>query len=146
MPAASQPLNLRNLDVGEMTAALAPFGVAADVARRVFAAVHRDGIDSLVKAQSGVRGLSLPVARRVDAAAIWPRLEVLERRQASDGFLKYLFKLHDGPSIEAVRIPLPDPEAARALRAARAAGEAPRGLTALPAAKYTVCVSSQAGC
>lgn len=140
------PLNLRNLDGRELAAALAPLGVAADVSRRVFAAVHRDGIQSLVSAQPRLRGLSLPVARRLDAATVWPRLEVLERRRASDGFLKYLFRLADGPSIEAVRIPLPDPEAARALRAARASGEAPRGLTALPTAKYTVCVSSQAGC
>lgn len=145
-PAVSQPLNLRNLDARELTDALAPFGVAADVSRRVFAAVHRDGVDSLELAQPRIRGLSLPVARRIDAAAVWPRLKVLERRLAGDGFLKYLFKLADGPSIEAVRIPLPDPEAARALRAARATGEAPRGLTTLPAAKYTVCVSSQAGC
>ena len=143
---AAQPLNLRNLDAQEMASALAPFGVAADVSRRVFAAVHRDGVDSLEAAQPRLRGLSLPAARRIDAAAVWPRLEVLERRRASDGFLKYLFRLADGPSIEAVRIPLPDPEAARALRAARAAGEAPRGLTALPTAKYTVCLSSQAGC
>jgi len=142
----SPTLNLRNLDAGELAAALAPFGVAPDVSRRVFAAVHRDGAASLVAAQPGVRGLSLPVARRIDAAAVWPRLEVLERRRASDGFLKYLFKLADGPSVEAVRIPLPDPEAARALRAARSAGDAAPGLTALPTAKYTVCVSSQAGC
>lgn len=140
------PLNLRNLDARELEVALAPFGVAADVARRVFAAVHRDGADSLVAAQPRLRGLSLPVARRIDAAAAWPRLEILERRRASDGFLKYLFRVPDGPSIEAVRIPLPDPEAARALRAARASGDASPGLTALPTAKYTVCVSSQAGC
>jgi len=147
VPAApSQPLNLRNLDARDLASALAPFGVGDDVTRRVFAAVHRDGVESLEVAQPRLRGLSLPAARRIDAAAIWPRLEVLERRRASDGFLKYLFKLADGPSIEAVRIPLPDPEAARALRAARAAGEAPHGLTALPTAKYTVCVSSQAGC
>jgi 23S rRNA (adenine2503-C2)-methyltransferase len=142
----SQPLNLRNLDARELTAALAPFGVAADVSRRVFAAVHRDGVDSLVAAQPRLRGLSLPVARRIDEASVWPRLDVLERRRASDGFLKYLFRLPDGPSVEAVRIPLPDPEAARALRAARLSGAASPGLTALPTAKYTVCVSSQAGC
>ena len=147
MPAvATQPLNLRNLDPRELAGALAPYGVAADVSRRVFAAVHRDGVDSLVAAQPRLRGLSLPVARRIDDAAVWPRLQVLERRRASDGFLKYLFRLPDGPSIEAVRIPLPDPEAARALRAARASGAASPGLTALPTAKYTVCVSSQAGC
>jgi 23S rRNA (adenine2503-C2)-methyltransferase len=59
--------------------------------------------------------------------------------------LKYLFKLRDGPEIEAVRIPLPDPAAARALRLVRRAGGAPP-LQALPTAKYTLCLSSQAGC
>src|SRR6185503_7793026 len=125
---------------------LGPFGVRPDVARRVFAAVHRDGRATLTAAQPHVRGLSRDVARAVDAASIWPSLEIVERRRASDGFLKYLFRLSDGPEIEAVRIPLPDPEQARALRAARAAGTAPGGLQALPVAKYTVCLSSQAGC
>ena len=129
-----------------MTAALEPFGVRPDVARRVFAAVHRDGVSSITAAQPNVRGLSRDVARAIDGAATWPTLEIIERRRASDGFLKYLFRLADGPEIEAVRIPLPDPEQARALRAARAAGEAPGGLQALPTAKYTVCLSSQAGC
>jgi 23S rRNA (adenine2503-C2)-methyltransferase len=141
-----RPLNLRNLDASEMAEALAPFGVSPEVCRRVFAAVHRDGVASLESAQQGIRGLSLATARSIDTVAIWPRLEVLERRRAEDGFLKYLFKLHDGPAIEAVRIPLPDPAVARALRAARVAGEAPGGLSALPTAKYTVCLSSQAGC
>ena len=147
MPAADPlPLNLRNLDPRELADALARFGVAAEVSGRVFAAVHRDGVGSLVGAQPKLRSLSLPTTHSIDAATVWPRLQVLERRRSSDGFLKYLFRLGDGPSVEAVRIPLPDPAAARALRAARATGEAPRGLTALPTAKYTVCVSSQAGC
>jgi len=141
-----QPLVLANLDGVEMAAALAPFGVSAEVARRVFSAVHRDGAASLTPVQPTIRGLSLAAARAIDAAAVWPRLEVVEKRRAADGFLKYLFKLPDGPEVEAVRIPLPDPAAARALRAARLAGEAPAGLTALPTAKYTVCLSSQAGC
>jgi 23S rRNA (adenine2503-C2)-methyltransferase len=134
------------MDASEMTAALEGFGVRPDVARRVFAAVHRDGVSSITAAQPNVRGLSRDVARAIDAAAVWPGLEVIERRRASDGFLKYLFRLSDGPEIEAVRIPLPDPAQARALRAARAAGDAPGGLQTLPTAKYTVCLSSQAGC
>jgi len=129
-----------------MATALAPFGVSAEVARRVFSAIHRDGAAALTPVQPTIRGLSLAAARAIDAAAVWPRLEVVERRRAADGFLKYLFKLPDGPEIEAVRIPLPDPAAARALREARLTGDAPAGLTALPTAKYTVCLSSQAGC
>ncbi len=139
-------LNLRNLDADEMSVALGRFGVAPDVARRVFAAVHRDGVSSLLEAQPGIRGLGRAAARAIDTAAIWPELTVVERRRADDGFLKYLFRLPDGLEIEAVRIPLPDPAAARALRAARAEDSTVTGLRALPTAKYTVCLSSQAGC
>lgn len=145
-PRASGKIILRNLDGRELAAALVPFGVGTEVARRVFAAVHRDRVSSLIAAQPNIRGLSRDTARAIDAVAEWPTLEVLERRRASDGFLKYLFRLADGHAIEAVRIPLPDPAQARALRAARLDGSAPSGLQPLPTAKYTVCLSSQAGC
>ncbi len=59
--------------------------------------------------------------------------------------MKYLFKLPDGREIEAVRIPLPDPDQARALKERRRNGGA-APLEALPTAKYTLCVSSQVGC
>jgi 23S rRNA (adenine2503-C2)-methyltransferase len=135
-------LNLRNLDAAETAAALAPFGVAAEVARRVFARVHRDWATNL----DGVRGLSHAQMRAIAAEIVWPDLEVVERRRATDGFEKYLFRLGDRPAeIEAVRIPLPDPADARALRERRRAGLA-HGLEALPTAKHTVCLSSQAGC
>jgi 23S rRNA (adenine2503-C2)-methyltransferase len=136
-------LNLRNLDRGELAAAVVRFGVGADVASRIFVRVHRDGAVGF-PAQS-VRGLSNLAAAALDSACAWPDLEVLERRQAGDGFLKYLFKLPDGREIEAVRIPLPAPEAARALKERRRAGQA-AALEALPTAKYTVCLSSQVGC
>jgi 23S rRNA (adenine2503-C2)-methyltransferase len=59
---------------------------------------------------------------RVAAAFALPVLEVVERRRSpADGFTKYLFRLADGALVEAVRIPIFDD-------------------------KYTVCVSSQAGC
>jgi 23S rRNA (adenine2503-C2)-methyltransferase len=136
------PLNLRNLDVAETTAALAPYGVGAEVARRVFARVHRDWATSL----EGVRGLSKAQIAGIAADAVWPDLEVLERRRAADGFEKYLFRLGDRPAeIEAVCIPLPAPEDARALKARRRAGLA-GALEPLPTAKHTVCLSSQAGC
>jgi 23S rRNA (adenine2503-C2)-methyltransferase len=135
-------LNLRNLDVAETAAALARFGVKPDVARRVFARVHRDWATNL----EGVRGLSKAQAQAVMAEAVWPELAVVERRRASDGFEKYLFKLGDrDAAIEAVRIPLPDPDDARALKERRRAGLAGR-LEPLPTAKHTVCLSSQAGC
>jgi 23S rRNA (adenine2503-C2)-methyltransferase len=140
-------LNLRNLDEGETGAALAGLGVNAEVARRVFARVHRDRAADL----EGVRGLSRVAGQAIMKDALWPELEVIERRRSADGFMKYLFRLParpgttQGPAIEAVRIPLPDPAAARALKQRRREGLA-HGLEALPTAKYTVCLSSQAGC
>jgi 23S rRNA (adenine2503-C2)-methyltransferase len=141
------PLHLRNLDEAETAAALAPFGVGLEVARRVFARIHRDRRADL----DGVRGLGRVQRQAIMKEAVWPELEVVERRLSSDGFMKYLFRLParpgaaEGPAIEAVRIPLPDPEAARELKQRRRAGLA-HGLEALPTAKYTVCLSSQAGC
>lgn len=70
---------------------------------------------------------SRPVPRAVEAAvdALVERrqLEIVERAtDPSDGFVKYLFRLHDGAFVEAVRIPLEIP------------------------GRFTVCLSSQAGC
>jgi 23S rRNA (adenine2503-C2)-methyltransferase len=139
----SAVLNLRNLDGEQLAAAVAPFGVGSDVARRIFARVHRDGSSGFPA--GAVRGLAHAAAAALDAACEWPALEVVERRKSSDGFVKYLFRLPDGHHIEAVRIPLPAPEAARALKERRRAGGA-AALEALPTAKYTVCLSSQVGC
>jgi hypothetical protein len=56
-------LNLRNLGEDETAIALGPLGVGADVARRVFSAVHRDGVASILAAQAGIRGLGRAAAR-----------------------------------------------------------------------------------
>jgi 23S rRNA (adenine2503-C2)-methyltransferase len=137
------PVNLRNLDRDELRAAVAPLGVPADVAARLFAHVHRDGAAGVE--DGAVRGLSKVATRALGEVTEWPDLEILERRRAADGFVKYLFRTPDGHAIEAVRIPLPAPADARALKERRRAGEA-ASLEALPTAKYTLCVSSQVGC
>jgi len=135
------PLNLRDLDLTAMTAALDRYGVEAAKAARVFAAVQRDGVASV----DGMDWLSLTIRRALAADVIFPEIEIVERRRAADGFVKYLFRLPDHALIEAVRIPLPDPDDARALKQRRQRGEA-TGLVALPTAKYTLCISSQVGC
>lgn len=71
--------------------------------------------------------VSRPVPRRVEdamsALVARDRLEIVERAtDPGDGFVKYLFRLHDGALVEAVRIPLEVP------------------------GRFTVCLSSQAGC
>jgi 23S rRNA (adenine2503-C2)-methyltransferase len=88
-------------------------------ARRVIAHVVANGRDGFPT--------SRPVPRIVEEAVekftTRTPLEIVERAtDPSDGFVKYLFRLHDGALAEAVRIPL------------EAAG------------KFTVCISSQAGC
>ena len=135
------PLNLRDLDLPAMAAALGGYGVDAAKATRVFAAVHRDGVARV----DGLDCLSAPIRRALAADAVFPDLEIVERRRAADGFVKYLLHLPDGGRIEAVRIPLPDPDDARDLKRRRQRGEA-AGLVALPTAKYTLCISSQLGC
>jgi len=70
---------------------------------------------------------SRPVPRSVEEAVnrltTRRRLELVERvTDPSDGFVKYLFRLDDGALIESVRIPLEHPN------------------------RFTVCLSSQAGC
>jgi 23S rRNA (adenine2503-C2)-methyltransferase len=63
------------------------------------------------------------VERAVDALCDRRSLEIVERAiDPSDGFVKYLFRLHDGAGAEAVRIPLEK------------------------AGRFSVCLSSQAGC
>lgn len=71
--------------------------------------------------------ISRPVPRAVevavDAFVDRTKLEIVERAtDPSDGFVKYLFRLHDGAFVEAVRIPLE------------------------VEGRFTVCLSSQAGC
>lgn len=88
-------------------------------ARRVLAHAIADARDGYPE--------SRPVPRAVEAAidALTDRapLEIVERAtDPADGFVKYLFRLRDGALAEAVRIPL----------------EAP--------GRFTVCLSSQAGC
>ena len=69
------------------------------------------------------RPVPVRVEQAVDRLIDRQPLEIVERAtDPADGFVKYLFRLHDGVLVEAVRIPL----------------EAP--------GRFTVCLSSQAGC
>jgi 23S rRNA (adenine2503-C2)-methyltransferase len=102
-------------------ARLAPLGVSPRLARRLQAAVLRQG--AVPAAVPEVRRRLLDLVRE---CTFVPRLTLLERAVSpTDGFTKYLFR-GDGPEpFEAVRIPLlhrPGDE------------------------KYVVCVSSQVGC
>lgn len=88
-------------------------------ARRIVAHAIAHGRDGHPTARPVPRS----VAAAVDALVDRRKLEIVERAtDPSDGFVKYLFRLHDGAFVEAVRIPL------------EAEG------------RFTVCLSSQAGC
>jgi len=88
------------------------------VARRIVSRLVFEDRDDL----DGVRGLSKAAARAVLARGRTTRLSVVDRRRSAvDPFVKYLFRAEDGRAFEAVRIPLERP-------------------------RWSVCVSSQAGC
>jgi 23S rRNA (adenine2503-C2)-methyltransferase len=143
------PLLLADLDWPDLRDRLAALGVVESVARRLFSRVHgraRQALPDLGALLADTPGLLRESRLGLLACAQLPSLPIIERRAAADGFVKYLFRLHDGHAIEAVRIPLPDPADARALKQRRRSGAEVESLAALPTSKYVVCVSSQAGC
>jgi 23S rRNA (adenine2503-C2)-methyltransferase len=88
------------------------------IARRVIARVTGEGRDDLV----GLRGLSHKLAAEIGRRGSTKRLVCIDRRESAlDGFVKYLFRAEDRALFETVRIPLLAP-------------------------RFSVCVSSQAGC
>lgn len=122
-------------------AAARGIGINEAAARRILGAVVGRAEPDL----SRVRGLSAQVRRELEQAFAIPTIEVVDRRESPrDGFVKYLFRLHDGAEVEAVRIPIPceppDTEEGRAMRA-----QVP-GIWKGSKRRYIVCVSSQVGC
>lgn len=116
---ASPVVNLKNLPFDELEAALAPASPSRTACLKLFAKVfahHARSFDEVARTPQ--------VPRRVLdflKGAQVPSLEVVERRAAEDGFVKYLFASPLGGQFEAVRIPIFDD-------------------------KYVVCLSSQVGC
>jgi 23S rRNA (adenine2503-C2)-methyltransferase len=101
----------------ELAEFLAPLGITPPEARRIYAHQVQHG-----RRNWEVRDLAHRKRDRVAEALAMPSLAVDARHVSpTDGFTKYLFRLHDGQQVEAVRIPLFDD-------------------------KYTACISSQAGC
>jgi 23S rRNA (adenine2503-C2)-methyltransferase len=93
-------------------------GLTIEEARRIVGAIHRH--DHLPKTVRGVRRLSL---ENVRATGTIPSLTIREMRSSKvDPFVKYSLEASDGEVIETVKIPLEKP------------------------GRYSVCVSSQAGC
>jgi len=96
---------------------LAPHGFSAVEARRIFAHHVQHA-----RRHWDIKNMARQKLARAQSLLDTPTLEVVDRRRdPADGFMKYLFALADGARIEAVRIPIFDD-------------------------KYTLCLSSQAGC
>jgi 23S rRNA (adenine2503-C2)-methyltransferase len=88
-------------------------------ARRLIAHVVANGRDGFPAKNKVPRSVEAAVEKLTSRA----RPEIIERAtDPSDGFVKYLFRFNDGAVAEAVRIPLEVP------------------------GRFTVCLSSQAGC
>jgi 23S rRNA (adenine2503-C2)-methyltransferase len=113
-------LNFKDHTLPELTALLQPWGASEHMARKLFAKVFFHRAPTLA-ALNDTRDLSKAVLQRIQAEGELPRLEIVERRRAADGFVKYLFRSPLGGEFEAVRIPLFD-------------------------TKYVLCLSSQVGC
>jgi 23S rRNA (adenine2503-C2)-methyltransferase len=108
---------LTDLTPAELETFLAAHGFSAGEARRIFAHHVQHG-----RRHWDIRDMARTKLTRLAALLDTPTLEVADRRRdPADGFMKYLFRLADGARVEAVRIPIFDD-------------------------KYTLCLSSQAGC
>jgi len=118
VPAAERPA-LVGRPIEQIQALLGPWLDRPFRARQIHEAIHRRGAADFSEMTE------LPAALRAELAARF-RVglpEIAERRPAADGTTKYLLRLADGASIEAVDIPAPD-----------------------GGGRHTLCISSQAGC
>jgi 23S rRNA (adenine2503-C2)-methyltransferase len=111
-------MNVLDTTPEEALAFLRGRGLDGITARRALTGLVREGAEAIGR----VPGLSPARAAEVALAVERPRLEIRDRRvDPRDGFVKYLFATRDGLLVEAVRIPL-------------------------LGGKFTVCLSSEAGC
>jgi 23S rRNA (adenine2503-C2)-methyltransferase len=110
--------HLRSQTPGSLATLWPDLPIDPGIARRVIARVTGEGRDDL----DGLPGLSKALAAEIARRGRTSRLATIDRRvSALDGFVKYLFRAEDGALFETVRIPLLAP-------------------------RFSVCVSSQAGC
>ncbi|HEX4822785.1 MAG TPA: radical SAM protein [Candidatus Polarisedimenticolaceae bacterium] len=111
-------LHLRGHTPASLLSARPDLVIDETLARRIIERVTGQGRSDL----DGIRGLPKASARALAAEARLDGLTVVDRRaSAVDPFVKYLFRAGDGALVETVRIPLEKP-------------------------RFSVCVSSQAGC
>ncbi len=111
---------LNDLDFNGLAGALADTAPSQTELLKLHAATHARWASSM-DALRETRQVTREVRDAVQLRGELKRLTLLERREAEDGFVKYLFESPLGGQFEAVRIPIFDE-------------------------KYVVCISSQVGC
>lgn len=116
-------LDLRGLDRPALIALAAPLGRPEHHARKVFKWAWQKDTRDLMEVEGITKEARAWFVERLDL----PRLESAGRFPSADGTIKYLWRLHDGHTIESVLIPDED----------RPGPNPPR---------YTLCVSTQVGC
>ena len=117
-PSVSPAVHLRSQTPTSLAALWPDLRLDEHLSRRIVSRVVGEDRDDL----EDVRGLSRRMLEALGARARATRLQVIDRRASRiDPFVKYLFRAADGRVFEAVRIPLERP-------------------------RWSVCVSSQAGC
>jgi 23S rRNA (adenine2503-C2)-methyltransferase len=115
-PESPPTLDLLGLSRPQLAAALAPVIDRPFRVEQIWQALYKRGVDDF----AGMTDLSAELRERLAARYRIGLPALAERRQAGDGTCKYLFRLPDGATIEAVDIPDGD--------------------------RHTLCLSSQAGC
>jgi len=108
--------NLFGMDRGALSALVRELGEPAYRARQIFSWLYGRRVRRVADMTSLPRGLRRALEERCELS--WP--DVSERTLSFDGTRKYLFRLADGATIEAVYIPEDD--------------------------RRTICISTQAGC
>ena len=110
------PANLFGMSKDALVQLVAERGEPAFRGRQLYGWLYRHRVRDLAAMDNLPRALRESLAGEFDVR--WP--EVAERAESTDGTRKYLFRLNDGATIEAVYIPEDD--------------------------RRTICISTQAGC
>ena len=111
-----EPVFIKNYTLPELEAWVESIGERRFRARQLFRNIYARKVQSWVECTD----LSKLFRVQLEHGTYLDALQLLEKREASDGTRKYLFGLHDGHTIESVLIP-----------------DEPR---------RTLCISSQVGC
>ncbi len=114
---STNKIDLKNLDLDDLTAFLGGMGKERFRARQIFRWLYRRGASSFAQ----MTDLSKDFRQELESRAAISRLSLEAQEESRDGTRKYLFRLDDGQTVESVRIPMD--------------GE-----------RATLCISSQVGC